>query len=1462
MKRVLSIVIVFAMLIAFVPAKASAEGAITTFEELKAAIAAAAESGDYVQIEYSGETLTIAEDITFPENIELYTGQTELIIPEGVTLTNNTFYAVYKLTVNGTLVNNVNSRVYSALTVNGTIENYGNLTLHSTASLSVSGTIYHGQYGDLVWVYDISDIAQFYEVIRSAATDTSENTIYSVNHTCWDIESSKAQLYEDLTIPSNCEVNVQFLAVPAGVTVTNNGLLNVSAVMMIAGTLVNNNDLVVYKNVGGELNFTEGGTYEGDGLLRLYNWENPDFQPEDALPGLDLSPFYTTQTGDGYYFLSLSNSQGGGNDGGNENIITTLEELKEFCAAVEESGEYVHVQYSGETLTITEDLTIPQYLELSAPDTELIVPAGVTLTSNAFSNIYEKITVNGTLHNYAYLQIDNALTVNGTVENRGNIVLNDYGTLTVNGTINHAQYGSFTWRTIPNTPESFFEAVARANAETLSYMRYEIWYDGYNSSDTIEITEDFTIPENCSVDFDESKSMSIVVASGVTLTNNGGLTLYGADMVVNGTLHNDGWMNVVYSYGSTVTFAEGAAYTGNGEIALYDWSGNAFTAEDVLIGLDISMFERNENYGDQIYLSLGAQSGGSEIPTFSTFEELLELCAASEALDYYVQVNYVGEGALQITQDLTIPESLIITAFESQIEVVSGVTLTNNGNLYAAELTVNGTVYNNGALSVSKAVRINGKLFNASALYWTYGMEFSGNDHITHTGTLTHTYWEHFPTNAKELTQTLQIAEADREGGKTHLVYLYVEQDVVLTENTTIPENAQLAFQGASLTVTAGAALRVNGLLEIGDALIVEGTLENNAEVMVYQTIGGTMNIAAGGSYSGGGTLTAYALSADLARASVSGLEITKAEEAENYFWVLTPAIDTETHVHEWSLPAIINPQTCEQDGLVEYTCACGETKQETRPATGHTDVIDAAVAPTATTTGLTEGKHCEVCHKVLIAQEIVPATGSATGGTCGDNLTWMLDADGTLTISGTGAMTDYTQETVAPWDAQRANVKNIVIEAGVTHIGKRSFMSCAAVNLTIPDTVTSIGSMAFYSTELTSVTLPDSVETIGMSAFMSASKLTEITLPKNLKIVEWNLFAECASLKHVTIPAGVTSIGMSAFEACVALETVVIPDSVTSIPTNAFYGCESLTAIAIPEGVSSIGTNTFAGCKSLKTVTIPSGVTEIGLGAFSGCEALEAILIPEGVPNIGTAAFYGCSSLKTITIPASVTNLDNVVFENCTALEEIIFEGDAPTMAEDCFNGIATTAYYPANNATWTDAVKQNYGGTITWTGVYEVLDGESNDWYQTKPSEVSIRADAAIKEFLSVFLNGILIDPQHYDVTEGSTIITFHEDFLATLEPGEYTVTMNFTSGVANAKLTVSESEPIKLGDVNGDGKLNAKDATAILKKIVGKLDNPIENFDLIADVNEDGKVNAKDATKILKTIVGKDSIEGWEK
>ena len=82
---------------------------------------------------------------------------------------------------------------------------------------------------------------------------------------------------------------------------------------------------------------------------------------------------------------------------------------------------------------------------------------------------------------------------------------------------------------------------------------------------------------------------------------------------------------------------------------------------------------------------------------------------------------------------------------------------------------------------------------------------------------------------------------------------------------------------------------------------------------------------------------------------------------------------------HTEAVDAAVAP-TCTEPGLTEgrHCSACSEvlTAQQTIPATGHTEAVDAAVAPTCTEPGLTEGKHCAVCAAELIAQQAIPALG------------------------------------------------------------------------------------------------------------------------------------------------------------------------------------------------------------------------------------------------------------------------------------------------------------------------------------------------------------------------------------------------------------------------------------------------------------------------------------------------------
>ena len=236
----------------------------------------------------------------------------------------------------------------------------------------------------------------------------------------------------------------------------------------------------------------------------------------------------------------------------------------------------------------------------------------------------------------------------------------------------------------------------------------------------------------------------------------------------------------------------------------------------------------------------------------------------------------------------------------------------------------------------------------------------------------------------------------------------------------------------------------------------------------------------------------------------------------------------------------------------------------------------------------------------VLMIASLLPATALAAdvvaSGTCGaegngSNLTWTLDSEGVLTISGSGDMYNYgSSDFSAPWDGSRSRVKSVVIADGVTSIGEYAF---------------------FYCESLTSVTIPDSVTSIGKYAFFC-----------------------CTSLTSVTIPDSVTSIGRFAFSNCTSLTSVTIPDSVTSIGEYAFYYCKSLTSMTIPDSVTSISDNTFDHCTSLTSVTIPDGVTSIGWRAFSNCTSL-------------TDVYYAGSKAQWKAISISSTGNDDLLTAN-----------------------------------------------------------------------------------------------------------------------------------------------------------------------------------------------------------------------
>ena len=148
----------------------------------------------------------------------------------------------------------------------------------------------------------------------------------------------------------------------------------------------------------------------------------------------------------------------------------------------------------------------------------------------------------------------------------------------------------------------------------------------------------------------------------------------------------------------------------------------------------------------------------------------------------------------------------------------------------------------------------------------------------------------------------------------------------------------------------------------------------------------------------------------------------------------------------------------------------------------------------------------------LLLISMLLPMVAMADdSGSCGTNVTYTyVSSTGTLTIQGSGAMTDYHYDDDVPWYSYRKDIKTVVIKDGVTSIGYHAFSYCSG---------------------LTSIEIPNSVTSIRYGAFYNCSGLTSIEIPNSVtSIGDW-AFDGCSGLTSIEIPNSVTSIGVQAFD-------------------------------------------------------------------------------------------------------------------------------------------------------------------------------------------------------------------------------------------------------------------------------------------------------------------------------------------
>ncbi len=332
-----------------------------------------------------------------------------------------------------------------------------------------------------------------------------------------------------------------------------------------------------------------------------------------------------------------------------------------------------------------------------------------------------------------------------------------------------------------------------------------------------------------------------------------------------------------------------------------------------------------------------------------------------------------------------------------------------------------------------------------------------------------------------------------------------------------------------------------------------------------------------------------------------------------------TAETETQGHIHTYSEGEVIAMPTCAEKGSLKYVCPCGSVKTEAIPTLPHTEMIDPGTPPTVTEPGLSDGKHCSVCGKVLVRQNQLPATGHT-------DLAYEVNEDGrTCTVTGMG--------------------------------------TCTATEIYIPSfiegyKVTRIGEIAFIGKSITAVHFPSSVTEIYDGAFHGCTELTEITLPSSVTHLGSQAFQACTGLTTATLQCRVTELPHMIFEGCTSLTAVTLPSTLTQIRISAFGNCTALKEITLPASLGIIGPSAFQYCTSLTNVTLPSKLSILDDTAFEGCTGLTEMVLPNNLNRIGANAFSGCSGITAITVPAGVKQAELSAFERMEGLTDIYFRG------------------------------------------------------------------------------------------------------------------------------------------------------------------------------------------------------------
>lgn len=454
--------------------------------------------------------------------------------------------------------------------------------------------------------------------------------------------------------------------------------------------------------------------------------------------------------------------------------------------------------------------------------------------------------------------------------------------------------------------------------------------------------------------------------------------------------------------------------------------------------------------------------------------------------------------------------------------------------------------------------------------------------------------------------------------------------------------------------------------------------------------------------------------------------------------------VDTPTPLaaHTYGEWETTTAPTCTAEGIQTRKCTvCGTSETQKIAAAGH-KFVDSVIAPTKTTQGYTVHT-CSVC-KYNYSDSYTNATGSL-------GLSYSQNADGTLTVTGTGLCLD-TEIIIYSTNADGKNVtaiaegafagnttvKSIYLPASIISIGEGAFAGCTSLN-----SITVEADNKYY-TSVNDVLYTKDAKTI--VAFPAGKALTEYSVASTITDVRPSAFAGCVNLtqfkladtssKYFYVSDGVlyklnasgAAATLVAYPAGKTVSSFNIPSSVTAIGDYAFYGAKKLDSVTLNTGLSTIGAHAFDGCSFLTWVTLPNSVVKLGDYAFANCSRLSVVSIGAGLDTISAHAFDGCTAIKSLIIPDTVYEIKAYAFNNCTGMTEVVIGSKVDTIGENAFafcNSLKSVYYkgltYQDHWSRINVHPSNNFALTITATLYYYSDTAKSGCWHYADASETT---------------------------------------------------------------------------------------------------------------------------------------------